>query len=317
MHSLRIQLRSITTATCGLLLFTSCLAAEVIVDFEDYPLDPESSFHGPDPNGVVVPGDWGSTVVEGSFSSGGVTFLNSYNQSWDSWSGFAVSNMTNTTTQGVGNQFSAYTGTGAGSGNDNYTVAFGYHDLVGNMLDPIPFDSLNVDHLWGLPSLMIPTGFEAVGTMITNTTYSALSMMYGDGFSKAFGGDSKDDPDFFKLSVFGIDAFGNAMGQEIEFYLADYRFEDNSLDYILDEWVYLDLTDLAGATSLHFNLSSSDPGEYGMNTPSYFAMDNLTLQSNSTAVPEPATLSLLALSGVLGGVAIRRRSRSEKAKSAV
>ena len=84
----------------------------------------------------------------------------------------------------------------------------------------------------------------------------------------------------------------------MDFYLADYRFADNGLDYIVDDWSWVDLTSLGAVDKLQFGLSSTDNGFFGMNTPAYFAMDNM--------VPEPATMSLLALGGL---AVLRRRSR--------
>jgi hypothetical protein len=59
--------------------------------------------------------------------------------------------------------------------------------------------------------------------------------------------------------------------------------------------------------SLEFGLSSSDSGQYGMNTPAYFAMDHLTL------VPEPASLVLLLCAGFVGGLWHSRRSSGRRA----
>ena len=110
-------------------------------------------------------------------------------------------------------------------------------------------------------------------------------MRDGDLFAKQFGGSTGDDPDFFKLSVYGIGEDGEALGVEVDFYLADYRFNDNSQDYILDTWELLDLSTLADARSLHFNLSSSDVGDFGMNTPAYFAIDSLFFQTPPSSNP--------------------------------
>ena len=57
--------------------------------------------------------------------------------------------------------------------------------------------------------------------------------------------------------------------------MADYRFSDNAQDYIIDEWTYIDLSQLGDADSLVFSLSSSDNGQFGMNTPAYFCVDNI------------------------------------------
>jgi len=61
------------------------------------------------------------------------------------------------------------------------------------------------------------------------------------------------------------------------FYLADFRNADNSKDYILNTWKWLNLTPLGLVDSLEFILSSSDNGAFGMNTPAFFALDNLTI----------------------------------------
>jgi len=73
---------------------------------------------------------------------------------------------------------------------------------------------------------------------------------------------------------------------------------------ILNTWQSVDLSSLSAAKTLTFSLTSSDNGAYGMNTPAYFAMDNLTL----SAVPEPSTLALLCVAGIAGALwGYRRR----------
>ena len=143
---------------------------------------------------------------------------------------------------------------------------------------------------------------------ITNTTWAALVMLTGDpnGFAKQFGGPSGNDPDFFRLTITGLDDTDTAVGA-VEFYLADYRFTDNSQDFVIDQWTTVDLTSLAGATKLSFGLESSDTGPFGMNTPAYFALDNLVL----VPVPEPGSFMLAAIGGavVCWLSASRRRTR--------
>lgn len=286
--------------TTAIILFLGTPPAYgAVVDFEDISLSPESYFNGPTDNSVESPGGWGSTVANGTFQSGGVDFSNSHNLTFGSWSGFSVSNTTDTTTPGFTNQYSAYTGIGD-NGSSNYGMAFGYRDLDS-------FDSNNISDLLSLPSLFLPDGFEIASAALTNATYAALSMLAGDGFAKEFGGDSGNDEDYFLLSIFGIDAEGQALETSVEFYLADYRFSDNSMDYIVDEWVDVDLSSLSNAASLHFNLTSSDVGDYGMNTPAYFAIDNIVLNESSPAVPEPSSLALVAVA--VSMLAYRSRGR--------
>jgi hypothetical protein len=302
--------RSILMFLFAILTCVTSFGVEVTVDFEDLSLAPETDWVGPDPTGVNVPGDFGTTERVGQFISHGVDFTNRYNLDWFTWSRFAYSNRTDNTTPGFGNQVSAFTGTGFGPGNDNYSVAFGYTDLV--------VDSAN--DLESLPHLKLPSDASATGGYFTNTTYPALIMRDGDpnNFAKKFGltkdgsGNiiSTDDPDWFKLTVYGTDSAGTLLPNSVELYLADYRFADGSLDYILDEWTFLDLSPLANAEDLYFNLSSSDVGAFGMNTPAFFAMDNLILQ----VVPEPTTtvLILCAAAGLLIG---KRRSLASVTRS--
>lgn len=275
--------------------------ADYVVDFDDLPLAPDSYWNGPDPDGTIVDGPYGPVNV-GRFTSGGTTFTNRYDLTFGSWSGFAYSNTTDTTTPGYLNQFSAITGTGRGPGADNYGVAFGYKDIEPNFFDPVPFDPTDPAQLMALPSFELPNEYDIDGMYVTNTTYATLSMMYGDGFAKNFGGPTGNDPDWFKLTAYGTDANGQPLSSFVEFYLADFRFDDNSLDYIVSDWTHMDLSTLVGARSLHFNLSSSDVGDYGMNTPAYFAVDDIRLN----VVPEPSSLALMVL-GVAGIATILRQ----------
>src|SRR5262249_30519839 len=98
----------------------------------------------------------------------------------------------------------------------------------------------------------------------------------GDMFSKKFGGPDGTDPDYFLLTIYGLDAAGNPTGS-VDFLLADYTFQDPNLNYIISAWTTVDLTPLGNAVLLQFNLISSDIGPFGMNTPSYFALDNLVV----------------------------------------
>jgi len=105
-------------------------------------------------------------------------------------------------------------------------------------------------------------------------------------FSRRFGGISGDDPDYFLLTIKKYHN-GELSTDSINFYLADYRFEDNSMDYIIDEWTYIDLTSLGVADSLSFALSSTDNDPtFGMNTPAYFCMDNFITSDGITSIAD-------------------------------
>lgn len=269
----------IVTAIATLALAQTAHTA--IADFED--LTPPTAYTGPG-GGAYYNGSDGA----GGFLSGDVWFTNNYSAAWGSWDGWAYSNTTDTTTPGFTNQWSAITGGGV-DGSANYGVS--YYSTFG---------SNNTQVLFGYSSGEYAQTVD--GFYVTNTTYAWDSMTNGDAFAKQFGGTTGDDPDWFKLDVYGLGSGYERTGDSVEFYLADYRFVDPDEDYIVTDWTWLDLTDLGGVYGLEFELTSSDIGDFGMNTPAYFAMDDL----NANPVPVPGAVWLLG-SGLLGLVGIRRR----------
>lgn len=167
-----------------LLLMTAAANAEV-ADFEDLSLDAESYWNGSD-------------GTEGFFS--GNAFFNNSFTDWGggitSWDGFSYANVTDTLSRGLDNQYSAIAGVGM-DGSSNYAISF-----VG-FGDP--------------PSVSFPEPITVSGACFTNTTYVFWSMMEGDAFAKKFGGETGDEPDWFKLTLTGKDADGIDTGT-VEFY---------------------------------------------------------------------------------------------------
>lgn len=208
--------------------------------------------------------------ADGFFLVNDVIFPNDYNEEWGSWSGWAISTMTDTETPGYTNQFSSISGTGA-DGSATYAVTFAF--------SPIP---LYLNDLAGY-------GIQEI--VVNNSTYGYLSMRDGDTAAKNFGGETGDDPDYFLLTIKGY--LDGEYQDSIDFYLADYRFDDNSMDYIVDEWTTVNIGNTMSADSLEFSLSSSDIGMFGMNTPAYFCIDNITVDLlSSTTATELAGLSI-------------------------
>jgi len=264
------------------------------VTFEENLLDSASYWNGPASDAVDEPDPYGAPlpVKVGTFTSGGVAFGNEYNPNYFSWGGFAYSNVTDNLTPGYGNQYSAFAGGGHGPGDDNYGVEFGYNGNTN------PTSAADVADL---PHFVLPSGGMIQSAFVTNTTYGALTIRDGNDYAKQFGGPNGDEQDWFKLSVYGVNAQGDLLPQSVEFYLADYRGDN---DYIVADWTLVDLSPLALAKNLYFNLASSDSGENGMNTPGTFAIDDIQF----VQVPEPASWALLAL-GMAALVIRRRRQR--------
>ncbi len=220
------------------LLLTNCLLAQTVADFENFNLPPNTFLNDAGPTG--------------EFSAGNISLPNNYNPDWMSWDGWAVSNRTDTTTPGFLNESSAIAGSGT-QGSATYALSY----------------------VIGASTLRLENRGTVNGLYVTNNTYAYFSIKDGDAFAKKFGGITGNDPDFFLLTVKKY-LGGQLSTDSVNFYLADYRFSDNAQDYIVQDWAWLDLSSLGSADSLRFSLSSSDVGAFGMNTPAYFCVDNVT-----------------------------------------
>lgn len=222
------------------------------IDFEDLPFPTGLNYY----NGLDL---------AGGFSSHNTLFVNNYEDLGENccWEGFAYSSATDTTTPGVANEFSAIAGSGAGDSQQFAVVFSGYDAGNGGQI----------------PTIELPPGAQPVSLEMTNTTYTALSLATSDSFGKKFGGLSGDDPDWFLARIEARSAEGALLG-ELTTYLADFRFEDNAQDYILDEWMQIDLSPLAheDLARLEIRIDSSDfDPQLGLNSPAYVAIDNLVL----------------------------------------
>ena len=58
------------------------------------------------------------------------------------------------------------------------------------------------------------------------------------------------------------------MDTEVEFYLAKGK-------NIVTEWTYVDLKQLGTVDAIFFTMTGSRTGDYGLNTPTYFCIDNI------------------------------------------
>jgi hypothetical protein len=207
-------------------------------------------------NGYYNGSDWKS-----GFNSGNAFFVNEYDTAFgfESWGGFAVSNIKDSTTAGFMNQYAAITGGGKNS--NNYAVAYGDAKIR-----------------------VTGSARTVSGFYITNSTYAYLDMKNGSQFSKKFGGVSGNDPDFLSVTISSWKNNGNAGDTSITVYLADFRDANNANDYILNTWKWVDLSVFGAVDSFGFNFASSDTGAFGINTPVYFCMDNF--DENAIGVQE-------------------------------
>ena len=256
-------MKNIIWAAAGCALGTlASVSGAGLVTFESVTLDSSGVWNGSDGSGGVT--------VDG------VTFANDYDTDFGSWSGFAVSRVVDTTTAGFGNQYAAYSSDGRGfGGSANYAIGYW------SSFDPSA----------ALIELDAATDFNGRGAWLTNTTYTALTILDGDGFgfARAFGPD-----DYLLLTLEGW--LGGSSTGTVEFYLADYR---GGQSLLVSNWTFVDFSALGTVDEIRFSMSGSDTGEFGLNTPAYFAMDN------SFAVPEPSAAMLAAIS--FTGFLLQRR----------
>jgi len=250
-----------TAAVLGSLLLGSPLHA-ITLGFEDLSLG--NSGDGSTPYNSTGTYFWNGSNNAGGFSTGGATFHNAYTDYGGgaySWDGFSYSNTTDASTPGFLNQYSAYPGSGSG-GSSHYVV--GYQPFSGE---------------WAI-NFSAPQNFNSLTVDITNTTYTARTILDGDGFTNPF-----TDGDWFLLTLTGWN--GASTTGSLDFYLADYRA---GLTNVVSAWTSVDLSALgSGVDKITFALTSSDVGMFGINTPTYFALDNLQVSN----VPEPSTYLLV------------------------
>lgn len=190
-------------------------------------------------------------------------------ESWGGFSGFTYSNVQDSVTPGFENDRAAFPAIGA-LGSSQYGVCYGAES--GALIRR--YESMR------------PTYQAAVfGMYVTNATYAVKSMENGDGFAKKFGGADGTDPDWLLLTIKGYN-FSTGITDSVEFYLADFRSDDPSEDYIVKDWRYINLESLDAVDSLSFSLTSSDIGEFGMNTPAYFCLDEIGIEVGPNSISE-------------------------------
>ncbi|MDG1097827.1 MAG: DUF4465 domain-containing protein [Bacteroidia bacterium] len=118
--------------------------------------------------------------------------------------------------------------------------------------------------------------FETI--QITNSTYTTNSMLKGDRFAKAFGGKTGNDEDSLVLIIDCFDKTNSQLLKTVRVILADFRFADNSKDFILDTWKEVKIT----GDSLVFNMISSDNNMFGMATPGFYAVDQFSTSGKAS-----------------------------------
>ena len=246
-----------TITIISLLTLTFAKAQILTSDFESFTLTPNSFYK--DTNSV-------------DFSTANATFEYEWTKAFGGyWSaGFAYTNKTDTSNGTFTNLYGCAAFKGYNNSN-NYLAA--QDGAIIKLITPNNY----VNGFW-----------------ITNSTYAYKTMKNGGGPAKKFGGTSGNDADWFKVTVKGY-LGGTIKTDSSVYYLADYRFANNSFDYILKSWNWVNCSNLGNVDSIVFHLSSSDTaGGFGMNNPAFFCMDNFTT-NNGVGINEISLFENLKL----------------------
>ena len=225
--------------TLAIAFFASCEKQKTytdFIDFEDINLGTE--------------GYWNGSDGSGGFAAGNAFFYNDYNDNWQSWSGFSVSNHTDNLTPGYQNQYSSIAGSGA-DGSAQYAVLYSY------LSDSIEFD--------------IPQ--KVTNIALCNSTYAYFNMLNGDQFSEKFGGPDGSESDYFELIISGVNETGVVAGT-YTITLASFN-NAGFPDFIGNAWTDVDLSPLGFIKKLVFSFDSSRKNEFGILTPTYICIDNI------------------------------------------
>jgi hypothetical protein len=190
----------------------------------------------------------GEYIEDVALADEAATFRNTTYESWGSWywAGFAWSTMSNTVANSYTNQYAAAQGFPRA-----YAVAYddGRHDP---------------------PEIAFALPCAPKSVLVDNTTYAALTIRDGDeyGFSQPFASN-----DTFVLTLTAYDVEGHVLAAT-NHYLADYR-DGNT--FVQTNWSQLDLSWMpADVVSLVGTLETTDVGDWGPNTPMYFALADFT-----------------------------------------
>lgn len=150
----------------------------------------------------------------------------------------------------------------------------GYTNLSCTSIDNMPgksyfFAQCNGDD-WGLPAKIDLIGsnrlYKGVSIWINNSAYAYKAITDTDAGGRGYLKQWTRD-DLFRLLIIGEN------GQKADTVTVDMANGFN----VINRWTCIDLSALDSINSIRFILTSTDMGDYGMNTPSCFCFDGLRI----------------------------------------
>ncbi len=229
--------------------------------------------------------DYPMIEFEGGFA---FTHLTSGN-SWGglSWDGFTYATSGDSTNHNAANDWTDYQwGCMAGGGIRTGAQGEVLTDETGNVQV-----QAGIPYLIGYYASYLAEGLQTIftdgqehavrGMYVCNHPWSYYNCLEGGGVATAFG----KEGDCLKLIVHGLDAYYEETGSTVEHILAEYK--DGQLRQS-KAWQWVDLSPLGNVGGLAYTMETTDIGEYGPNTATYFCLDRLTIAPagyNPTATP--------------------------------
>lgn len=126
---------------------------------------------------------------------------------------------------------------------------------------------------------------EVVGVYVTNFPTAFYNCLYGNGYTSPFVNGDK-----FTLTIHGVAADQTEKTVEVD--LVKY---DGDMFQAIRSWKYVDLSSLGAVESIYFTMSSTDAGEWGMNTTAMFCLDKLMVKTEGMASMSNAEMSAEAI----------------------
>jgi hypothetical protein len=135
---------------------------------------------------------------------------------------------------------------------------------------------------------------------LNNAVIGHHDVVEGSAYGRAF---TKGDR--FEVWIQGLDKDYEATDEKVIYRLADYTSENPEEWFVNTEWAKVDLSPLGKVAGLTFTVVSTDQGNYGTNTATYFALDGLTV-STTADEPLPVAYAVATFENEEGGVNIAK-----------
>jgi len=200
-------------------------------------------------------------------------FSHTANVEWNIWDGFTISNVTDNTNHNDDNNWIA---------NQWGCMAQGGYEAKGSPFI-IGYSSGKPGNDTGSFSEATYTtwvkiedtnnNYKALGMYVCNHPYPYYAIKEGNTFANKF-----EKGSYLILRTYGIKDGKPTTDKPVEFYLADYRADDESKWSLNNSWKWVDLSALGEVDYIYFLMETSDVGKFGPNTPLYFCLDKITVE---------------------------------------